>query len=181
MQIISGKFARRKLTAPTGAQTRPTLARVKESVFSIIQDKIQNAKVLDLFAGSGAYAAECASRGAAEVILVDQSPEAAKAIAKNLKGMEYQLVQLEVEHALSRLKNQGKKFNLIFMDPPYNSDLGFLALRKIAHNNLLNEDGIIIFETTGKNDLPKIPKSYIIVKDKSYGTARVLILEQNNE
>ena len=181
MQIISGKYARRKLVAPKGSETRPTLARVKESIFSIIQDRIADSCVLDLFAGSGAFAAECASRGAEEVVLVDQSPEAAKAIEKNLKGIDHTLLTLEIDHALSRLKNQNKTFDIIFMDPPYDSDLGFLALRKIAHNKLLKRGGIIIFETTGKNDLPKVPKSYIITKERNYGTAKVIILEQNNE
>lgn len=181
MQIISGKFARRKLVAPNTAETRPTLARVKESIFSMIQNKIPESSVLDLFAGSGAYSAECASRGASEVILVDSSVEAKKAIEKNLKGMNYQLLQLPAEHALARLKNQDKCFDIIFLDPPYDSDLGFVSLCKIARYNLLKKDGIVIFETRTKNDLPKIPKSFIIAKDKTYGTARVLILEQNDE
>ena len=181
MQIISGKFARRKLIAPQGSETRPTLARVKESVFSMIQDRIADSSVLDIFAGSGAFAAECASRGAADVVLIDQSVEAAKAIKKNLREMEYTLVPLELEHALARLKNLGKKFDIIFMDPPYDGDLGFVALRLIARYSLLKPQDKIIFETRSQNNLPKLPKSYIIRKDRSYGTARILILEQNNE
>ena len=181
MQIISGKYARRKLIAPQGQETRPTLARVKESVFSIIQDRIQDSCVLDIFAGSGAYAAECVSRGAKEIVLIDQSVEAAKVIKKNLRDMDYNLISFDVEHALTRLKNTNKSFDIIFMDPPYDSDLGFVALRLIAKFGLIKPNGIIIFETRAKNGLPKIPKSYIIQKDRLYGTARILILEQNNE
>ena len=181
MQIISGKYARRKLIIPMQS-SMPTLARVKESVFSIIQSKVPFSRVLDIFASSGVDAAECSSRGANEVCLIEEDQAAAKAIEKNLKGIDHTLFQLEIEHALSRLKNQGKKFDIIFITlPKEQEEKAFLTLRKIAHNKLLDDDGIIIFETTGKNNLPKVPKSYIISQDRAYGAVRVIILEQNNE
>lgn len=182
MQIITGKFAKRKLIAPKGDQTRPTLGRVKEALFSIIADRIAGATVLDLFAGSGAYAAECYSRGAKQVVLVDQSAEAKKAIATNLRQMEYTLIDLPAEHALNRLKNQHATFDIIFMDPPYDdAELATTTLRLISRFNLLNQNGIVVFETRDKNNLPKIPKSYIINDERTYGIAKILFLEQNNE
>ena len=181
MQIITGKFRGRKLVCPKGEETRPTLGRVKESLFSQIADKIADARVLDLFAGSGAFGAECASRGARRVVLVDQDKNAQEAIKKNLKDMDYELLPLSAEHALHRLFNTKSQFDIIFLDPPYDSELGFLALRLIAKFGLLSENGIVVFETRNKNQLPKFPKSYIIRKERTYGTAQILILEQENE
>lgn len=179
MQIITGKFRGRRLVCPKGEETRPTLARVKESLFSQIAQKIPNARVLDLFAGSGAFGAECISRGAAHVVLVDQSKEAIEAISKNLRGMEYELLQLPCEHALSRMHNKKQQFDIIFLDPPYESDLGFTALRLISKLKLLSPDGIVVYETRNKNQLPAVPKSYIITKERAYGTAKIIVLEQN--
>ena len=166
---------------PEGQFCAAGAQRIRESVFSIIQDCVAGASVLDLFAGIGANSAEAISQGADEVVLVDETSERIAAIKKNLRDMNYTLLQLGVEHALARLKNQNKQFDIVFLDPPEDTELGFLSLRLINKYKLLKPNGIIIFQSTAKNSLPKLPKSYIIAKDRSYGTARILILEQNNE
>ena len=181
MQIISGNFKGRKLICPKGVDTRPTLARVKESLFCQIADLIYGANILDLFAGSGALAAECISRGANKAVLVDQSNDAKIAIIKNLRNMNYDLLQLPAQHALFRLHNQGIKFNIVFLDPPYESDLGFLCLRLLKKLNLLADNAVVVYETTNKKQLPNIPKSYIIKSDRVYGLTRIIILELLNE
>lgn len=181
MQIITGKFRGRKLVAPKGEQTRPTLARVKESLFCLIADKVSGSKVLDLFAGSGAFAAECFSRDAAEITLVEPNNLAIDAITKNLRGMQYTLLKLGYDHALHRLKNLNKKFDIIFLDPPYDSDFDIVSLRLIAKFALLEEGGIVILETRAQNRLQNLPKSYIIQKERQYGISRIFILELKNE
>lgn len=182
MQIVSGRFRGRKLVAPKTEGTRPTLAKVKESVFDILQKDIEGACVLDLFAGSGAYSAEAVSRGAAKIVAVEHAPEALKAMKINLRNMENcEIIEFDYIRALNRLKNKKERFDLIFIDPPYESTFGFEALRLIAKFGLLKEEGMIIFEMGAGKEKP-VPKSFVVMDERRYGTVVVLFLklQQNN-
>ena len=121
MQIITGKYRARKLIGVDSTDTRPTLARVKESVFNLIFDKIEGKVVLDLFAGSGAYGAECISRGAKEVFFVDQTEKAIKTIKTNTQKMteKFEVIKSSFLDALSSFEKRNLKFDVVFLDPPY--------------------------------------------------------------
>lgn len=179
MQIITGKYRARKLVAVDSSETRPTLARVKESVFNLIFDKIDESIVLDLFAGSGSYGIECISRGAKEVFFVDQTDKAIKTIKQNTQKMteKFEIIKSSFSEALNSFERRNLKFDLVFLDPPYDSDFAIKSLEILKNKNLLNFGATIVVEHKLANDLQNLLKCYIIKKSKKYGIAYVDILE----
>ncbi len=168
MQVITGAYRGRKLLS-VGPGTRPTLTRVKESLFSIINDRIEGSCVLDLFAGSGSLGIECISRGAKHTYLVDISADAIKVIKKNTDRMQdFTILQKDYMQALKIFTGK-VKFDLIFLDPPYASDFGDKALNYIMENGLLKNDGLIIFEHSSKKHLIYDNDLFIITRSKTYG------------
>lgn len=178
MQIITGKYRARKLLAVDAETTRPTLARVKESIFNLIQWKIENAVVLDLFAGSGAFGAECISRGAKKVFFVDHEQKAIKTIKQNTKNMteDFEVLNLSYIDALQKFSKQSVKFDLVYLDPPYKSDFAMNSLIYLAKNQLLCDGATVVVEHASQNDLQNLPECYIIEKSKKYGIAYVDVL-----
>lgn len=154
MRIIAGKFKGRTLFEVSGDQTRPTMDRVKQSLFDVLSQKVAGAVCLDLFAGSGALGLEALSRGASECVFVDKDKESVKVVKANLEKLkiEAQVLQLDYIDALKTLKNQGKTFDIVFLDPPYKTDFGILAIKFLKENDLLNQNGIVVFETNQNFD-----------------------------
>ena len=145
MRVIAGKYKGKPLIAPKGDNVRPTTDRIKETVFNILQFKVADSKCLDLFAGTGALGIECLSRGAKEVVFADKSPESVSIINENLKGVEgdYRVVTGDF---LGVLRTLDKKMDIVFIDPPYKSKLGQIAVEYIVEKDLLEDDGVIYFE-----------------------------------
>lgn len=179
MQIITGKYRARKLQAVDSDKTRPTLARVKESIFNLIFDRISGSVVLDLFAGSGAFGAECISRGALSVYFVDQEEKAIKTIKLNTAKMteKFEIIKSSFLDALNKFKARGIKFDLVYLDPPYDSDYTLKALEKLKKLSLLNANATIVVEHKSANDLQNLQNCYIIEKSKKYGIAYVDVLK----
>ena len=178
MQVITGKYRARKLQAVDSNETRPTLARVKESIFNLIFDRIAGATVLDLFAGSGAFGVECISRSAEKVYFVDSSEKAIKTININTKNMveDFEIIKSDYLSALENFKRKEIKFDLVYLDPPYKSDFAMISLEKLNEFNLLNDGATVVIEHEFQNDLQKMNKCYIIEKSKKYGIAYVDVL-----
>lgn len=171
MQIITGKYRARKLVAPETEDTRPTLARIKESIFSILPLSHDGFVTLDLFAGSGAYGLESLSRGAKKTYFVDNSPIAIKAIKTNTRNIkeDFVVIQADCFEALKSLEKNGVKLDLVFLDPPYKSDLGEKVIAFLESHEMLAKNGIIVYEhLNDKNLLPKLLKRYIITKTRNY-------------
>jgi 16S rRNA (guanine966-N2)-methyltransferase len=120
MRVVAGMYGGRRLAAPAGSSTRPTSDRVREALFSVLGGSVQGARVLDLYAGSGALGIEALSRGAASVVFVDRSPRAVAAIRANLEalGIDAEVRRLEARAAL-RASARGDAYDLVFLDPPY--------------------------------------------------------------
>ena len=158
MRVISGSARGRKLKSPENYDIRPTTDKVKESVFNIIQFDIEGRRVLDLFAGTGQLGIECLSRGAAEAVFVDGSRESVKIVKENLKscGMSAPVFQ---EDALSFLRRAGK-FDLIFVDPPYDAGLYKSVLEIINLVDILSDGGIIVCEARREKVLPEMKPPY---------------------
>jgi len=171
MQIITGKYRARKLIAPNNEKTRPTLARVKESIFSTLPLSHEGFITLDLFAGSGAYGLESLSRGAKKTYFVDDSKDAIKAIGYNARNIkdDYEILNTDCFEALKELNNKKVKLDLVFLDPPYKSDLGERVIAFIESHEMLAPNGKIIYEhLNDKKLLPKLLKRYIITMSRNY-------------
>lgn len=179
MQVITGKYRARKLKSPDSA--RPTLQRIKVSLFSMLQPYIfDGCRVLDLFAGSGALGIECISRGASFCAFVDQDKKACKCISDNLKNIEskyFKIMNLDYYAALKMLGGQ-EKFDIIFLDPPYADNTAISAAMVIDRYDLLSDDGIIVIETDSDKTISIDSPSFTIVKDKVYGLTRIIILQK---
>ena len=175
MQIIGGKFKGLKLECVSDHKTRPTINRIRENIFNLIGLRLRNARVLDLFSGSGVFSAESISRGAKTVIANDIYPSAFAIIKRNLARINTNNVQVFNLDYIDLLKNQkNKEFDLIFLDPPYDTDYGLQAIKIIIYHNLLSEKGLIVFETNKDLNLENFKDFDIHVK--KYGNARIYLL-----
>ena len=173
MRVISGKYKGKKLDGFDIEGTRPTMDRVKESIFGSIQNYVKEAVCLDLFAGSGSLGIEAISNGANSCHFVDNGFVAFKTLEKNVMSIEEEkyLYKMDYKEALQLFKNKGIRFDIIFLDPPYALGLINDALKKIKEYNLLKEDGIIICEY----EQEKIVTDFTCIKDKKYGSTYVSI------
>lgn len=173
MRVISGKYKGKKLEGFDIEGTRPTMDRVKESIFGSIQNCVKGATCLDLFAGSGSLGIEALSNGASSCHFVDNGTVAYKTLEKNLISIEEEkyLYKMDYQKALQLFKEKNITFDIIFLDPPYALNLISDALQKIKEYNLLNEDGIIVCEY----EQEKIMTDFTCIKDKKYGTTFVSI------
>lgn len=150
MRITAGTLKNRKIKSREGRETRPTLERIKEAIFSIIGDKITKTKFLDLYSGTGNMAIEALSRGAERAIMIEQDKEALRIIIENINNLKLdnqcRAYKNDVLRAIEILDRKNEKFDIIFMDPPYKENITEETIIKISEGNILNKDGIIISE-----------------------------------
>ncbi len=183
MRIISGRARGTKLYTLEGDSTRPTLDRVKESIFNIIQSDIKDSIFLDLFAGSGAIGLEAASRGAKKAILCDKSKEAMQIIKKNiLKTHLENVVETYLLDFRALLNDKlNEKLDIVYIDPPYKSDFAIQAVNIILENNLITKDSLILIETDRKEEVEeKLKKVDVrIIDERKYGRAEIFFLKMN--
>ena len=186
MRIISGSARGTKLVTLEGENTRPTLERVKEALFSMIQFEIANARVLDLFAGSGQLALEALSRGAAEADAVDSSSDANKVIRQNVeKTRMTQKCRLwkMTSDAFLRANAGRRKYDLVFLDPPYAKGLIPNSLAALHDGGMLSDEAVVVCELSASDNEADILtddalcKLYSVRKNASYAKARVIILD----
>lgn len=176
MRIIAGRYKGRHLTAPKGTVVRPTKDRVKESIFSIIQDRVIDAKFLDLCAGTGNIGIEALSRGAKQVTFLEKNLKCIRLIEQNLKWIgldinqpEVQLIRAEAIQGINLLKEQSETFELIYLDPPYDSDLYNQCLSCISDTCVLETSGILLVEYRKHTKLPSISGRLCCYRTKQYG------------
>lgn len=183
MRVISGKVRGLKLDAPKNDDVRPTTDRVKESLFNIINPYVLEAKVLDLFAGTGSLGIECLSRGASECVFVDVSKESLNIVRSNIKKArvenESKILNLDFKDAIKRLS--GQKFDIIFMDPPYYKDMFINALQGVDNANLLSENGIIMIEHDSKDSFSQNIGNLVPFKSKKYGKTTLTFYKLEDE
>ena len=180
MKVISGIYKGRKIDGYNIEGTRPTMDRVKESLFATIQEYIPNSVVLDLFSGSGNLGIEAISEGASKAYLVDSNRQAIKFINANLKNMgitSCQVLNSDYQQALKNLAASKVKFDVIFLDPPYKTDFIEKSITLITKLKLLADQGIIVCESDSLDRIV-FPETYIVIKEKKYGDKWVVILKQ---
>ena len=176
MRIIAGKFRGTKLLSLEGQATRPTSDNVKESIFNIIQEYFPCDKVLDLFAGSGALGLEALSRGAEKVIFVDSNKPALDIIRKNVEKLQTPNISILQRDYLQYIKSATDKFDVIFLDPPYNKGYLKSAVEAIEQNELLSPDGILVIESEVDGENVDFD-GFEVVTVKKYGKTQITILK----
>ena len=183
MRIVGGKFKGRPIAAPAGRETRPTSDRAREALFNVLthapwSSGIEGARVLDLFAGSGALGLEAMSRGAAFALFVDTDPAARGAVRDNIEALGlFGVTRTHCRDATdlgARPAGLGEPFNLVFADPPYGKSLGEAALAGLALGNWIGSDAIIVFECSVE-ETPATP-DFETLDERVYGAAKILFL-----
>ena len=179
MRVITGSARGRKLKTPQGYDIRPTTDVVKEAVFNIIQFDIEGRRVLDLFAGTGQMGIECLSRGAASAVFVDESKDAIAIVKDNLKTCGFSATVLQ-EDSKSFLKHCGK-FDIVFVDPPYDAGLYESVLSTVNSVDILSEGGIMICEARREKDLPEMTPPYLKKREYLYGKVKICVYTKESE
>lgn len=184
MRVISGSARGLKLKSPEGMSTRPTLDRIKESLFNILAGDLFDAEFLDLFSGSGAIGIEALSRGACSAVFIDESRKSADIIKVNLKAARLEdkaeVINSDFISALSRLKGQGRRFDIIFMDPPYGKGLVQAAVKAVYEKGLLKNDGFIVAEQAIDDELPEA-KGFEVFRVKEYKITKMTFLRYTED
>ena len=184
MRVIAGAAKGHTLETIEGLNTRPTTDRIKETLFNIIAFDLPECRFLDIFAGSGAIGIEALSRGAEEAVFVEQAANCTEVIKRNLMHTKLQdrarLLQMDAVVALDKLAAEGKKFDIIFADPPYEADLYEAVLNAILQKELLTENGYIITESSSQIPLTP-PAGMKILREKAYKTTILTFLCPEDE
>lgn len=182
MRVISGSARGKQLLSVPGMTTRPTTDRVKESIFNILQFSVQDARVLDLFAGTGQMGIEALSRGAREAVFVDADQTAAAVVRKNIEGARVQDKSTVFSHDFHQCLPQfrGKPFDIIFLDPPYGGKILNDALNQIELFDICSSGGIIICESSWEDEVI-CPKCYVPGREYRYGSIKVTLIRNSRE
>jgi 16S rRNA (guanine966-N2)-methyltransferase len=180
LRIINGTHKGRKLTSVPGWKTRPTSDRIKESIFNILPVMAPETLVLDLFAGTGSFSLEALSRGASYAVLIDNASPAIKVIKRNLAICDLldrsKVIMWDILRNLNCLIGLQKRFNLIFMDPPYNQQTIAPVMNHLSKSLALADSAKIIIEHSIEEPLPILPQQYILDDQRRYGKTLVSFL-----
>jgi 16S rRNA (guanine966-N2)-methyltransferase len=175
VRIIAGEKRGHTIFAPRGRETRPTSDRVRENVFNIVAPWVEGARVLDLYAGSGAMGLEALSRGAASALFVESDPDALRVIERNLDKLDLRarIVRVDATTALTQESAAGRKYDLVLVDPPYDMTSYDSLARYLPA--VLADDGLVVLETDAKVE-PELP-GLDVRTTRKYGSTRVTVFE----
>jgi 16S rRNA (guanine966-N2)-methyltransferase len=176
MRVIAGALKGRRL-APVKGIIRPTGAKVREAIFGILGERVLDAQVLDLFAGTGALGIEALSRGAKTAVFVEDHPESLKVLRRNLESLELQgrtrVMPVGVPSALKKLAAQAAVFHLAFLDPPYGFDKAAAALEALAKAEIMAPTAWIVAEHSRRDQLPETAGNLVRRELRRYGDTQV--------
>lgn len=181
VRIISGIAKGRRLLIPQGNEVRPTLDRVKESIFNVLQSKIPNSLILDLYAGSGNLGFEALSRGASFACFVEKSKNCIRLIQENLKSLGFKQTAIRQFSVIQFLaKKADRKYDIIFIDPPYEvfekKEFIPLILDRIIEGSWIQEGGMIVIEHPKQIMMPDAYKQWMLLKNKKFGQTNISFL-----
>lgn len=176
IRITGGENRSRLLETPNTTLTKPTMDKVRAAVFNALGDSVKNAKVLDLFAGSGSYGFEALSRGAMEVTFVDSSYEAIKVIKKNAFNLNRDNVEILNYDVLAYLNQNSREFDIIFADPPYKLDDYEALVKTLIERKIIGDGGIIVLESEKELNIDE--SLFKSVRFYKYGLAKIYILRK---
>ena len=184
MRIISGTFRGKKILEPKDKQTRPLKDITKESIFNILNHSnkfkidLENSNILDLFSGVGSFGIECLSRGAKYVVFAEKYSGVLPVLKRNLQSLKlnenYEIFEKDI-YSINFLAILDKKFDVIFMDPPYKDKNLNLLLDNIKNQKILNNNGILIVHRH-KDEKDLIPNKFKIIEERKYGLSKIIFL-----
>ncbi|MBL4762536.1 MAG: 16S rRNA (guanine(966)-N(2))-methyltransferase RsmD [Gammaproteobacteria bacterium] len=177
IRIIAGKWRGRQLTFAPVKDLRPTPDRVRETLFNWLQTRITNKKCLDLFAGSGALGFEALSRGADSVVFVEKQQQAVATLNKSLALLEADNAAVHHCSAEQFIASAKQRFDIIFLDPPYNDNNLETLFKLIETQQLLEPNGLIYFEHDSHHTEPELPKNWQIIRSKKASQVRYYLAE----
>ncbi|MBQ9327338.1 MAG: 16S rRNA (guanine(966)-N(2))-methyltransferase RsmD [Solobacterium sp.] len=177
MRIIAGTHGSRRYEAPTGMDTRPTLDKVKEAVFSSLGGFFDGGAVLDLYAGSGGIGYEALSRGKDTAVFVDMSRKAVQVIRSNLKTLgladRAEVLPVKAEKAIRLLHEEGKTFDLVYLDPPYKLQENESVMRQLLEYELMEDGAVGVIESLKEEVYPEAIGSWKKTREAVYGITRI--------
>lgn len=176
MKVISGIYKGRNIIGYNLNTTRPTMDRVKESLFAILNPYLKDSIVLDLFSGTGNLGIEALSNGAKYAYLVDCNKKAISNIKENITNIGIANVNILLGDYKTILNNFNNKVDLVFLDPPYDTNYIELSIKLIIKNNILNKDGLIVCESDNLNKIV-YGDDFEVIKNKKYGDKYIIILK----
>ncbi len=185
MRVIAGKARRLPLKTLESNATRPTTDRIKETLFNMINADLYDCEFLDLFSGSGAIGIEALSRDAAHVVFVENNKEAIKCIKENLNFTRLAdnatVMELDAATAINKIENNHKRFDFIFMDPPYDNNIEKDILYKLKDSNIVDEDTTIIIEASLDTTFDYLSEyNFEMMKYKKYKTNAHVFLKKRS-
>ena len=184
MRIIAGNFKGKKILEPKDTLTRPLKDLTKESIFNILNHSskfeinLKKSNILDLFSGVGSFGIECLSRGSKEVVFVEKYNAVLPILKKNLKNLKlienYKIIEKDI-YDVAFFTSLEKKFDIIFMDPPYKDKNLSLLLDNIKNEKILNKNGILVIHRH-KNEKDLIPDRLKVIEEKKYGLSKIIFI-----
>ncbi len=176
LRIVAGKWRSRRLPVAEESGLRPTSARIRETLFNWLASTIEGSRCLDLFAGTGALGFEALSRGAREVVIVDNSARAAAALKECVKVLEATGARIHQVDAISYLKREPEPFDIVFLDPPFADDLLEDLCRLLSEGKWLADGARVYLEQDRERPLPALPDGWTIINDKTAGQVRYALV-----
>ena len=181
MRIIAGTAKGKKILSPVGMGTRPTLDRIKESIFNIIQNRTRGAVVVDMFSGTGSLGLEAASRGASKCYLIDMGDTTFKMLQQNVDSLKFNdkctCLKGDTYKYMQQFAEEKIEFDLIFIDPPYAKDMIPPAIEIIETNGLLRKDGLIVCKIDSSEEVYQGNSTIYLCDLRKYGNTTVLFYE----
>jgi 16S rRNA (guanine966-N2)-methyltransferase len=184
VRIVSGEWRGRRLRTPSGRAVRPTADRVREAIFNILGSRTKGARVLDLFAGTGALALEALSRGASSAVLVESDPRTFAVMRRNVLDLGAGTAEpllMDYRAALRVLRERGSRFELAFLDPPYGKGIAERSAGDMEDAGVLKPGGTVVVEEDAKAGESLFPAGWERVGDRRYGDTKVMIFTVGKE
>lgn len=185
MRIIAGTFRSRRIESPAGRNTRPTLDKVREAVFSSLGGFFDGGAVLDLYAGSGAIGFEALSRGMDQAVFADSDRNAVSVIRRNAEVLDVTdqcvIYPMKAEKVLSLLANEGRQFDLVYLDPPYRRQENERIAERLSDEGLLKPDAVVVMESLKKEQFSEMIGRLNRYKEAVYGISRISYYKMREE
>jgi 16S rRNA (guanine966-N2)-methyltransferase len=176
LRIVAGKWRSRLLPIADEPGLRPTSERIRETLFNWLAPTVEGSRCLDLFAGSGALGLEALSRGAREVVFVEKSVHAVEVLEASVSALDAEGARVHAADALSFLRGDGQAFDIVFLDPPFDADLGGDLCRLLDERGWLTANAMVYLEQDRDRPLPDLPDGWVVLKEKTAGQVRYALV-----